>query len=130
MGSSMRTSAVSARRDPRSRRRRRSQVTAEGGAGSELAGAWGGLPLALGIAATRAVARPDFALTALAAELRDGRGRLDALDTGDATGSLREVFSWSHQQLSHSAGRLFRLMSVHPGPDMSVLAAASIACIA
>jgi len=81
-------------------------------------------------AATRAAARPDFALTALAAELRDGQGRLDSLDTGDAAGSLREVFSWSHQQLSHSAGRLFRLMSVHPGPDMSVHAAASIAGIA
>jgi DNA-binding SARP family transcriptional activator len=107
-----------------------SQVTAEHDAVSEVARLCAGLPLALGIAATRAAARPDFALTALAAELRDGEGRLDALDTGDATGSLREVFSWSHQQLSHSAGRLFRLMSVHPGPDMSVQAAASIAGIA
>jgi DNA-binding SARP family transcriptional activator len=107
-----------------------SQVTAEHDAVTELARLCAGLPLALGIAATRAAARPDFALTALAAELRDGQGRLDALDTGDATGSLREVFSWSHQQLSHSAGRLFRLMSVHPGPDMSVQAAASIAGIA
>jgi len=107
-----------------------SQVTAEHDAVTEVARLCAGLPLALGIAATRAAARPDFALMALAAELRDGQGRLDALDTGDATGSLREVFSWSHQQLSHSAGRLFRLMSVHPGPDMSVQAAASIAGIA
>jgi DNA-binding SARP family transcriptional activator len=107
-----------------------SRVRTEHDAVAELARLCSGLPLALGIAATRAAARPDFALTALAAELRDGRGRLDSLDTGDAAGSLREVFSWSHQQLSHSAGRLFRLMSVHPGPDMSVQAAASIAGIA
>jgi len=107
-----------------------SRVRAEHDAVTEVARLCAGLPLALGIAATHAAARPDFALTALAAGLRDGQGRLDALDTGDATGSLREVFSWSHQQLSHSAGRLFRLMSVHPGPDMSVQAAASIAGIA
>jgi len=107
-----------------------SRVRAEHDAVTELARLCAGLPLALGIAATRAAARPDFALTALAAELGEGQGRLDSLDTGDAAGSLREVFSWSHQQLSHSAGRLFRLMSVHPGPDMSVQAAASIAGIA
>ena len=107
-----------------------SRVRAEHDTVAELARLCARLPLALGIAATRAAARPDFALTALAAELRDGQGRLDSLDTGDAAGSLREVFSWSHQQLSHSAGRLFRLMSVHPGPDMSVQAAASIAGIA
>jgi hypothetical protein len=107
-----------------------SRIMAEHGAVTELAKLCAGLPLALGIAATRAAARPDFALSALAAELRDERGRLDALDTGDAASSLREVFSWSHQQLSHSAGRVFRLMSVHPGPDMSVQAAASIAGVA
>ncbi len=107
-----------------------SRVMTEHDVVTELANLCAGLPLALSIAATRAAARPDFALSALAAELRDERGRLDALDTGDAAGSLREVFSWSHQQLSHSAGRVFRLMSVHPGPDMSVQAAASIAGIA
>ena len=107
-----------------------SRAAAERGALSELATLCGGLPLALGIAATRAAARPDSTLAALAAELRDDQGRLDALDTGDAASSLREVFSWSHQQLSHSAGRLFRLMSVHPGPELSVDAAASIAGVA
>lgn len=107
-----------------------SRVMVENGAVTQLAKLCAGLPLALGIAATRAAARPDFALSALAAELGGERGRLDALDTGDAASSLRDVFSWSHQQLSHSAGRVFRLMSVHPGPDMSVQAAASIAGVA
>jgi DNA-binding SARP family transcriptional activator len=107
-----------------------SRAAAERGALSELATLCAGLPLALGIAVTRAAARPDSTLAALAAELRDDQGRLDALDTGDAASSLREVFSWSHQQLSHCAGRLFRLMSVHPGPELSVDAAASIAGVA
>jgi DNA-binding SARP family transcriptional activator len=106
-----------------------SRVIAERAAATELARLCAGLPLALGIAATRAAARPDFALAALAAELRDERGRLDALDTGDAAGSLREVFSWSYQQLSGPAARLFRLISVHPGPDMPVQAAAGMAGI-
>ena len=106
------------------------RVMAEYDAVTELARLCAGLPLALSIAASRAAARPDFALSALAAELQEEKGRLDALEVGDAAGSLREVFSWSHQQLSHSAGRVFRLMSVHPGPDMSVQAAASIAGIA
>jgi DNA-binding SARP family transcriptional activator len=107
-----------------------SRVHTEGEAVTELAALCAGMPLALGITATRAGARPDCTLAALAAELRDEQGRLDALDTGDPASSLREVFSWSHQQLSHSAGRLFRLMSVHPGPEVSVEAAASIAGVA
>ena len=107
-----------------------SRVNAEGEAVTELAASCAGLPLALGIAATRAAARPDFTLAALAAELRDEPGRLDALGTGDPASSLREVFSWSHQQLGHSAGRLFRLISVYPGPEVSVEAAASIADVA
>jgi DNA-binding SARP family transcriptional activator len=107
-----------------------SRAAAGRGTLTDLARLCAGLPLALGIAATRAAARPDFTLAALAAELREEHGRLDALDTGDAASSLREVFSWSHQQLSHSAGRLFRLMSVHPGPELSVEAAASIAGVA
>jgi hypothetical protein len=106
------------------------RVTAERAAVTELVQLCAGLPLALGIVATRAAARPDFALTALAAELRDRRSRLDALDGGDAASSLREVFSWSHKQLSDVAGRLFRLMSVHPGPEVPVEAAASTAGMA
>jgi tetratricopeptide (TPR) repeat protein len=36
------------------------------------------------------------------------------------------VFSWSYQQLHAEAARMFRLLGLHPGPDISVPAAASL----
>jgi transcriptional regulator with XRE-family HTH domain/tetratricopeptide (TPR) repeat protein len=85
------------------------------------------LPLALAVAAARAAARPRLPLAALAAELRDAAGRLDALDTGDPAASVGAVFSWSYEQLSDDSARMFRLLGLHPGPDISVPAAASLA---
>ncbi|ANZ37623.1 hypothetical protein BBK82_17765 [Lentzea guizhouensis] len=87
----------------------------------------GGLPLALAIVAARAAQAPKLPLSALVAELADERTRLDSLDTGDAATSVRTVFQWSYQQLSPAAARLFRLLGVHPGPDVTVPAAASLA---
>jgi DNA-binding SARP family transcriptional activator len=87
------------------------------------------LPLALGIAAALAAARPELPLTDLAAELHDTRRRLDGLDTGDAESSVRAVFSWSYQSVSGTAHRLFRLLGVHSGPDISAAAAASLAAM-
>jgi tetratricopeptide (TPR) repeat protein len=40
------------------------------------------------------------------------------------------VFSWSTRQLPAEAARIFRLLGLHPGPDISVAAAASLAAIA
>jgi DNA-binding SARP family transcriptional activator len=88
------------------------------------------LPLALVIAAARAAARPRFPLAALAGELADAVGRVDALDAGDPGSSVRAVFSWSYRQLSDEAAQMFRLLGLHPGPDISVPAAASLAGIA
>jgi tetratricopeptide (TPR) repeat protein/transcriptional regulator with XRE-family HTH domain len=85
------------------------------------------LPLALSIVAARAVACPDFPLAALAAEMEDSRGRLDKLDAGDPASSVRAVFSWSYSRLREPDARMYRLMGVHPGPDISVPAAASLA---
>lgn len=85
------------------------------------------LPLALSIAAARATVNSAHELAVLVAELNDSRRRLDVLDTGDATMNVRAVFSWSYQRLSPGAARLFRLLGMHPGPDISVSAAASLA---
>jgi tetratricopeptide (TPR) repeat protein/DNA-binding XRE family transcriptional regulator len=106
-----------------------SRAAAEPEAVAEIAGLCACLPLALAVAAARAAARPDFPLSALAAELRDTASRLDALDSGDPAASVRSVFSWSYRQLSPEAARLFRLLGLHPGPDISVPAAASLASL-
>jgi DNA-binding SARP family transcriptional activator len=106
-----------------------SRAAAEPGAVDEIAELCACLPLALAVAAARAAARPRIPLTALAAELADTTRRLDALDAGDPASSVRAVFSWSYQSLSGLAARMFRLLGLHPGPDISVPAAASLAGI-
>jgi DNA-binding SARP family transcriptional activator/DNA-binding XRE family transcriptional regulator len=85
------------------------------------------LPLALTIAAANAATRPGLHLASLAAELRDAQCRLDILDTGDPATSIRAVFSWSIEQLSPAATGMFRLLGLHPGPDITAAAAASLA---
>jgi hypothetical protein len=40
---------------------------------------------------------------------------------------MRSVFSWSYRALSSDAARLFRLLSLHVGPDIAASAAASLA---
>jgi DNA-binding SARP family transcriptional activator len=102
-------------------------LAAEPEAASELISLCARLPLALGVAAGRAAIRPGFSLAALAAELRDTRNRLEVLDAGDAATDVRAVLSWSYEQLSPSAARMFRLLGLHPGPDVSLAAAASLA---
>jgi hypothetical protein len=104
----------------------RTRAAAEADAVDQIATLCACLPLALAVAAARAAARPGFPLSALAAELRDGDGRMDALDAGDPAVSVRAVFSWSYRQLTAEAARMFRLLGLHPGPDISVPAAASL----
>ena len=102
-----------------------SRAAAEPDAVSAIADLCACLPLALAVTAARAATRPGFPLAALAAELRDSAGRLDALDAGDPVASVRAVFSWSYRQLSDESARMFRLLGLHPGPDITVPAAAS-----
>ena len=85
------------------------------------------LPLALSIAAARTASQPGLSLAGLAADLRDARRRLDALDTGHAATNVRAVLSWSYQQLDPVTAELFRLLGLHAGPDVSAAAAASLA---
>ncbi len=103
------------------------RVAAEPMAVSELAVLCARLPLALAVAAVRAASSPGLALTSLTEQLRDMRGRLDVLDAEDPASSVRAVFSWSYQNLSGPAARMFRLLGTHPGPDISLPAAASLA---
>ncbi|WP_410593699.1 BTAD domain-containing putative transcriptional regulator [Amycolatopsis sp. lyj-23] len=102
------------------------RVAAEPEAVDELVACCAGLPLALGIVAARATRHPDFPLAVLADELRDRSGRLDALDPGDPRTTVRTVLSWSHHALSDAAGTAFGLLSLAPGPDIGLPAAAAL----
>ena len=106
----------------------RERLAAEPGVATELTGLCAGLPLALSIAAARAAMQPGLSLATLAGQLRDASGRLDVLDAGDVA-SARAAFSWSYQNLSAPTARMFRLVGVHPGPDITAAAAASLAGI-
>jgi DNA-binding SARP family transcriptional activator/tetratricopeptide (TPR) repeat protein len=102
------------------------RVAAEPDATAEIVALSGRLPLALALVAARAAARPRFPLAVIADELRQAQGSLDAFsDTG--LPDVRTAFFWSYRMLSPAAARLFRLLSLHPGPDISLLAAASLA---
>jgi len=103
------------------------RVSCEPGAVDELIELCARLPLALSVVAARAAARPTFPLAELAGELRDARGRLDTLDAGDLATNVRAVLSCSYRNLGGPAARMFRLLSAHPGPDISAPAAASLA---
>jgi len=84
------------------------------------------LPLALAIVAARAATHRGFDLAVLAGELREARGGLDEFTGADPATDARAVFSWSYLQLNPEAARLFRLLGLHPGPDISMPAAASL----
>jgi len=102
------------------------RVAAEPDAVGDIITHCGRLPLALAIVASRAAAFPDFPLAGLAADLRLGRGSLDAFDMVDASSDARTVFSWSYHLLGSSAARLFRLLSLVPGMDVTVAASTSL----
>jgi tetratricopeptide (TPR) repeat protein/transcriptional regulator with XRE-family HTH domain len=105
----------------------RGRVAAEPDAAAELMALCARLPLALAIVAARAAVYPGRPLAAVAAELHDRRGRFAALDAGEPATSMRAVFSWSCQGLHPATVRIFRLLGLHPGPDVSITAAASLA---
>jgi DNA-binding SARP family transcriptional activator len=103
------------------------RIAGEPAAVDEIIALCARLPLALAIVAARAAARPGFPLAALASQLCAARGRLDAFADGDSATDVRAVFSWSYDTLGADAARLFRLLGLHPGPDIAPPAAASLA---
>ncbi|WP_410601048.1 BTAD domain-containing putative transcriptional regulator [Amycolatopsis sp. lyj-90] len=105
----------------------RERVISQPEAVAELLGHCAGLPLALGIVAARACTNPGFPLAVLADELHDVSTRLDALDTGEPTSSVRAVFSASYQALRPDVARVFRLLGLVSSPDISLAAVASLA---
>ncbi|UOZ03392.1 tetratricopeptide repeat protein [Amycolatopsis sp. WQ 127309] len=85
----------------------------------------GHLPLAVAVAAERIAAHP-IRLSELAEELAEEHQRLAAL-TANEDADVRAVFSWSYRALPVAAARMFRLLGLHPGKEISAAAAAALA---
>lgn len=83
----------------------------------------GRLPLALALAAGRLRSRPAWDANDLLDHLR--ASRLDSLALGGR--EIRSVFELSYRGLPPAGQRLFRMAALHPGPDVSIPAAASLA---
>ncbi|MFC8565906.1 BTAD domain-containing putative transcriptional regulator [Streptomyces sp. NPDC057245] len=104
------------------------RLTAEPRAAGEIITRCGRLPLALAIVAAHAAARPGFPLSVMAEEVRDNHSSLDAFAGGDDSATdVRAVFSWSYRALPAPAARLFRLLGLHSGSDISAPAVAALA---
>jgi tetratricopeptide (TPR) repeat protein len=107
------------------------RITRDHRAAVSLARACGGLPLALQI--TAALLNADTALSAkeLADDLAVESERLERLryDDGSETGapSVAAAFELSYRRLDDTAARVFRLLPVNPGPDISTAAATALA---
>jgi tetratricopeptide (TPR) repeat protein/transcriptional regulator with XRE-family HTH domain len=85
-----------------------------------------GLPLALSVAAARAALRPEVPLATVAADLASHQ-RLATLSVhGDALADVRAAFSWSYRNLPERTRRLFRLLGLNPGADISRAAAVAL----
>ncbi|MGW3967003.1 ATP-binding protein [Amycolatopsis sp. NPDC005003] len=101
------------------------RTDAEPEAVAELIRVCGGLPLAVRIAATRAIARPHDSLVEVAADITARR----APATRSLAGAMRSVFDWSYARLPAAPARVFRLLGLHPGPEFGVRAAAALAAL-
>ncbi|KAB1922928.1 tetratricopeptide repeat protein [Micromonospora noduli] len=84
-----------------------------------------GLPLALAIVAARAATDAQLSIEVLAGRLGSG-GDLDVLAGDDPRSDLRTVLSGSYRALSPEHARLFRLLGLHHGLEMTVSTCASL----
>ncbi|SBT89329.1 Tetratricopeptide repeat-containing protein [Streptomyces sp. DI166] len=81
-----------------------------------------GLPLALRIAAALLADTPRRPLADLSQALSDVHHRLDQL--ARESRAVRAALDLSYEQLSEAQARMFRLVALNPGPDLSTAAAA------
>ncbi|GAA0452775.1 SARP family transcriptional regulator [Paractinoplanes deccanensis] len=103
------------------------RVAAESAAVRTIIAASARLPLALAVVAARAANHPGSPLAAIAGELTGRADVLDLFDGGAPGTDLRAVLHAPYRMLGPDAARLFRLLSLHPGPDVTVPAIAALA---
>ncbi len=103
------------------------RVRAEPDAVAELARLCAHLPLALRIAAANLAGRPRDTVAAYAGELEAGNRLAKLQVDGDGPAAVRAAFGVSYIALAPPARRLFRLLGLAPGPDVTAAAAAVLA---
>jgi tetratricopeptide (TPR) repeat protein len=102
------------------------RIDADPVAVAEVAALCACLPLALRIAAAHLTRHPRQPVADLAAELREGN-RLAVLSvTGDEQSAVRAAFDLSYATLRPASQRMFQLVGLHPGTDLSERAAAAL----
>lgn len=86
-----------------------------------------GLPLVLTLVAHHIAPHRDVPLNAFVQRFRDPEVLLALGDEGDGVNSsLRMAFATSYRDLRDPERRIFRLLGLHPGPDISLPAAAAL----
>jgi tetratricopeptide (TPR) repeat protein len=105
------------------------RVAAEPAATAELARTCSHLPLALRVAAANLTSHPWPSIADYVATLRGG-DPLSALDVdGDEQAGVRRAFDLSYRTLHPDTRRVFRMLGLVPGPDVTVEATAALAAI-
>ncbi|MEU4746128.1 tetratricopeptide repeat protein, partial [Actinosynnema sp. NPDC023658] len=103
------------------------RVRAEPEAATEVARLCACLPLALRVAAANLAGRPTRTNTEYVAELRRGN-LLGKLAAGyESRTAVRAAFDLSYRTLPDALRRLFRLLGLAPGPELTVPLAAQLA---
>jgi len=105
------------------------RVAGEAAATAELARVCGLLPLALRIAAANLLDQPGRGIADYLAELTQ-TGRLAGLAVdGDPEAAVRTAFDTSYAVLDPDDRRMFRLLGLVPGPEVTAAAAAALAAV-
>jgi tetratricopeptide (TPR) repeat protein/transcriptional regulator with XRE-family HTH domain len=102
----------------------RSELSPDDPAVSEITRLSGYLPVALGMLARQLHHHPGWTAAGLAADLGATRHRLELMTSEDV--SVTAVFGLSYQDLEPDLQRTFRLVSLHPGTDIDIGAAAAL----
>ncbi|MGW7515155.1 tetratricopeptide repeat protein [Streptomyces sp. NPDC054796] len=101
-----------------------SRVADEAEEAARLVALCGGLPLALRILASLLVDVPTRPLSDLRQDLQDAHSRLSVLSREER--AVTAAFELSYRRLTKDQATLFRLLSLHPGPDFSTEATAQL----
>ncbi|WP_381556859.1 ATP-binding protein [Streptomyces eurythermus] len=100
------------------------RAAADPGALADVARRCGHLPLALRVAGNWLATRTGWTVRRLADRLALEERRLDVLTAGDVR--VAAAFDLSYRQLTPAAARMFRRLSLVPGPDVSAACAARL----